>query len=153
MKKRFFVAAALALAMLVALSACGPKGTFGDEINDETGAITATAQNADKGSAVGATGGIIVGENQTIVISPVMEKGSIQVKLMNAAGEAVLDEVASGKVLSTYTVAPGEYSFSFVCNANGTTGSVLICAVDTSVLEDQDAALAEILAQNNIEPK
>lgn len=153
MKKRFIIAAALALAMLFALSACGPKGTFSDEINDETGAITATAQNADKGSAVGATGGFIVGENQTVVVSPVVEKGSIQVKLMNAEGEAVIDEAASGKVLSTYVVAPGEYSFSFVCNANGTTGSVLICAVDTSALDDQDAALMEMLAQNNIEVK
>ena len=155
MKQKLLAIATLAfaLAMAMALTACAGSGTLGDAIDEETGAITVTAKDAGKDSAVGASGGLVIGENQLLVISPNMQKGNLQVKLTNAAGTSPIDVEVGGTVLSTYQVEPGEYAFMITCKTNGATGTCVIVAVDAQEFAQQDAELNDKLAKLGVNLK
>ena len=134
------------------LVGCAGKGSLSSDIEDETGAYMVKADDAGKGSMVMASGGFVVKEGQIVVVSPAIKKGNLQVKLMNASNEAVLDEKVTGSVLSTFEIAPGDYAISVTCNEDGTTGELIVVAVDAAEFEKQnqdlDAALAAAKAKD-----
>ena len=115
-----------ALACVVAVAGCAGRGSLSDTV-DDTGTYTITADDAAKDAAVASFGGgVTIGEGQALSVRPDLEKGSLQVKLMNAGGEVVLDVNARGDMPSTHELEPGEYSLSVTCNDNGTTGKLVI---------------------------
>ncbi|MGI6221288.1 MAG: hypothetical protein ACOYIP_05415 [Coriobacteriales bacterium] len=140
MKKILAIIAAAALCLVIA--GCAGNGTLSDEIIDETGAFKITADDAGEGSALASLGGgLVVEEGQIVVVSPDLEKGSLTVKLLGSDGNAVLDQVAEGRVLSTAELAPGDYSVEVTCDKNGTTGTLMISAIDRAEFEQQNQAL------------
>lgn len=141
----------LVLVLLLAATGCaGGKGTFSSEIVDETGAYKVTADDAAKDSAVGSLGGgITISENQVLLVSPDLEKGSIQLRLLDSKGDVAFDEEISGRVLSTYDLDPGEYSIGATCNENGTTGTMLVVPEDKNEFEKQNETLDTALSSLN----
>ena len=128
-----------AVMCLLALAACAGNGTLGDDIDPDTGAIIVTANDAGKGSAVGSlSGGFEIEQGELLVVSPDLYKGSLQVRLLDGAGEIVLNEQVSGHELSTYELEPADYSFGVTCSEDGTTGTAMIVAVDASEFEKQN---------------
>ena len=128
--KRIAVLVAV-LACVVAIGGCAGRGSLSDEIDDATGGYTVKADDAAKGAALGALGGgINVKDGQVFVIRPNLEKGSLQVKLTNAAGEAVLDEKVTGNATTVHDLEPGDYSMNVTCNEDGTTGTMLIAPMN-----------------------
>ena len=114
------------LACVVAVVGCAGRGTLSDEV-DDNGTYTITASDAAKDAAVGSLGGgVTIKEGQVLSVNPNVEKGSLQVKISNAAGEIVLDEKASGNASSLHDLEPGEYSISVICNEDGTTGKLVV---------------------------
>lgn len=150
--KIVLLAALCALTMsMVALTGCaGSQGTLSSDINDETGAYVVTAENAGKGSALGMSGGLVIEEGQVLMMSPVLEKGALQVTLSDETGTVLFNEEASGKVLSTYTVDPGNYGVGISCKTDGTTGTLLIVGIDPADFEKQDKVLEDLLAESGI---
>ena len=135
--KKVLLAAALVFA--VALGGCAGRGSLSDEIDDATGGYKITADDAAKDSSVGALGGgIDIKDGQVLVVNSNLEKGSLQVKLLDAAGETVLDEKASGQNVSSHELESGEYSFSVTCNENGTTGTLLVAPVNENEVDQQN---------------
>lgn len=134
------------LAGMLALAGCGGgKAVFSSDITDE-GLYTITAENAAKDSSVGMIGGgIIVEEGQVFAISPDLQKGSVQVVLLDASGEKALDETIDGRELKEFEIEAGEYSIGVTCRENGTTGTVLIAPVDAAELEKQNQDLEAAL--------
>ena len=118
---------------------------MGSEIDEETGAYTILADDAGKDTAVAMSGGIEVAEGQVLVVSPTLEEGSIQVTILDADTNPVVDEKISGKTFTTYELEPGDYGVGATCLEDGTTGTVLVCALDKAEIEQQDADLAELL--------
>ena len=151
-KASVFVAVVMAFACLLALAGCAGKGTLSSAIDDGTGAYKVTASDAGKGSAVASSGGIVIGEGQILVASPDLSKGSLQLRLLDGAGKAALDEKMSGSVLSTYDFAPGEYAIGVTCNEDGTTGTLLVVAVDAAEFEQQNQDLESILGEYTKQP-
>ena len=123
------------LACVVAIGGCAGRGSLSDEPDDATGGYTVKADDAGKGAAIGSLGGISVKEGQVFVIRPNLEKGSLQVKLSNAAGETVVDEKASGNASTVHELEPGDYSMSVTCNEDGTTGTMLIAPMNKADAE------------------
>ena len=146
--KGVFVSAVLCALLLSALVlvGCAGKGSLSSDLGDGDGAYKVTADDAGKGSAVMASGGFVVEEGQIVVISPDMTKGNLQIRLLNASGDLVIDEKVSGHVLSTYEVASGDYGIAAVCNEDGATGTVLVVAVDKAEFEKQNQDLEAALA-------
>lgn len=143
-----FVALVVAMCSFV-LAACAGNGTLSSEIDDETGAYMVTADDAGKGTAVGSLGGgVEVGEGQLLVASPDLQKGSLQLRVLDGAGEVVIDEEQSGHVLSTHELEPGDYSVSVTCNEDGATGTLLLVAVDAVDFEAQNQDLEALLSAN-----
>ncbi|MBQ9057978.1 MAG: hypothetical protein IJ125_02210 [Atopobiaceae bacterium] len=137
-----------ALLCVVALGGCAGKGTLSSAIDDETGAYTVTADDAGKGASVGSIGGgIEIEEGEILVASPDLSKGSLQMRLLDAGGEVVLDEKMSGHVLSTHELSPGDYSIGVTCNEDGTTGTLLLVATDAKEFEQQNQDLEAIMSQ------
>ena len=128
------------------LTGCAGRGSLSSEIIDETNAYKVTADDASKNSAVGASGGFIVEEGQIVVVSPDIQKGSLQIKLSLGTQQPAIDEKINGHVLSSYEIVPGDYAISTTCNEDGTTGTVLIVAVDKTEFEKQNADLEATLA-------
>ena len=142
MKKVLMVAAALACA--VALAGCAGQGKLVGEASDE-GAYQVTAEDAAKGAAVVSAGDVEVAEGQLLVLSPVLQKGSLRVELFADAGEDAVDEVVSGSVLSTYEVDPGTYSARVTCAEDGTTGTLLVSVIDADEYKRQNQELDKAL--------
>lgn len=130
---------------MFALAGCAGKGSLSSEINDETGAYIYKADDAGSGSSVLASGGFVVKEGQIVVMSPDMSKGSLQLKLLDSKNNAVLNEKATGRVLSTFEVAPGDYGIGVACNENGSTGSLVVAVVDKAEFEKQNQDLEKYL--------
>ena len=136
----------LLLAGMLLLTGCAGKGSLSSEIIDETGAYKVTANDAGKGSAVMMSGGFVVEEGQIVAVSPDIKKGNLQVKLMDASGEVVLDEKVTGSVLETFELDPGDYAIAVACNENGATGTVLVVPVGAAEFEKQNQNLEAALA-------
>ena len=146
MKK--FLVFAMALVCVVALAGCAGSGGTLEGGTDESGTYSVTANNAEKGSGVGSLGGgVEIAAGQLLVISPNIDKGSLQVRLLDEKGEVALDEAASGHAPSSHELTPGDYSIGVTTNENGTTGTLLIVAVDAAEYEKQNHDIDAILAQ------
>ena len=143
MKKMLMVVAALACA--VALAGCAGAGSLQGEDADG-GACQVTADNAAKGAAYVSLGDVEIAKGQLLVLSPVLQKGSLQVELFEDADEDALDQTVSGSVLSTYEVDPGSYSMRVTCAENGTTGTLLVHVMDAAEFERQNQALDAALS-------
>ena len=152
--KRFLTLAAT-FALALTLAGCAGNGSLiGEDVND-AGAFQVTADDAAKDAAVMGVESFAVAEGQIVIVSPNLTKGSLQVTLSAGEDDTAIDESVSGAVLSTYEVAPGTYSISVACNEAGTTGTLLVLAMDADEFDQQqddlDAALAEALAQAEAE--
>ena len=124
--KRIILTLAL-LVCVVAFGGCAGRGSLSDEIDDATGAYVYKADDAGKGSAVASLGGgIDIKDGQVLVISSELEKGSLQVRLLDDDGEVVLEEEESGHASSTHELEPGSYSIGVTCNEDGTTGTMTV---------------------------
>ena len=146
--KRILVVAVLCALLVgaLALVGCAGRGSLSSELTDEAGGYKVIADDAGKGSSVMASGGFIVEEGQIVVISPDMSKGNLQIRLMDGAGNIVIDEKIGGRVLSTYEIAPGDYGIGAKCDENGPTGTILVVAVDKAEFEKQNQDLEAALA-------
>ena len=157
MKKKSIFALLAAFVLAFALAACAGQGTLGGEALEEDGVsyYHADADDAGKGSAVGALDSFTVGQGELVVVSPMLSKGKVQVRLTEGTDteKPVLDEEISGQVLSTYEVAPGTYSISVTVLDDGTTGYVNILPMDKAEYEAQNESLAEELAELGVEDK
>lgn len=129
------------------LAGCAGRGSLSSDIIDETGAYKVTADDAGKGSAVMASGGVTVKEGQIVVVSPDLQKGSLQLKLIDSSNKTVFDEKITGRVLDTHEFDFGEYAISVTCNEDGTTGTLLVVAVDAAEFEKQNQDLEAALAE------
>ena len=134
------------LAGALALAGCAGRGTLSSDIDDTTGTYVAKANDAGKGSAVAASGVMVVKEGQILVISPDMQKGYLQIRLLNAAGDVVVNEKASGHALATHEIAPDDYAIGVACDVDGATGTVTVAAVDAAEFEKQNHDLEATLA-------
>ena len=137
------------VASMFALAGCagGSKGggTLSSEILEETNAFKVTADNADGKSGVKVDGAIVLKESDVLVVSPDLQKGKLQVKLLDKSDNAVFDKEVSGQVLDSYEVAAGEYAISVDCLEGGTTGTLLVVAVDAEEFEQQNQDLEKAL--------
>ena len=141
--------------LLLALTACGAKGTMSAEDNAETGGVDVVCQKAGDGTAV--SGYVTIEEGQCLVLSPNLEKGSIQIRAsmmereatasdLGIGDEVALDETVSGRVMSTYDLEPGEYMLGIIAKDNPT-GTLVILPYSVEDIQAQDEALAEELGQ------
>lgn len=150
MRKALAFAAVAALACMLLLSGCAGRGTLSSDIDDQTGAYKVTASDAGKDSAVATSGGVIIEEGQILVVSPDLTKGSLQVRLVAGVDDVVLNEKVSGRVLSTFDIAPGEYAIGVTCNENGTTGALVIAPVNATEFEQQNQDLDAALKSSGV---
>ena len=152
MKRKLFALTAV-LILALALTACGTKGTMNAEDTEEGGGVKVTCENAGDGTAV--NGYVTIEEGQCLVLSPMLDKGSIQVRAilmereattedLGTADEAALDETVDGRVLTTYDLEPGEYMLAFISKDNPT-GTMVAMPYSIQALSDQNDQLAEAL--------
>ena len=152
--KRLAIIVASAVLVLALVACSGQKSVFSDEIDDQTGVITITAENAGKGSSLGSLGGgIALGEDQALVVSSALDKGSVTIRVLGADDEVVIEATATGTNQDLYGFAPGDYSFGATCDEEGTTGTVVLAVVDETVYEQQGGDLEITLAQMRAWPK
>ena len=167
MKTRSFsslLALILALAMVLALSACGSKPASGDSSaaqqepnfvldNGEDGTITVTAKEAGEGS--GGMGYLTMDEGQTMVVETALE-GDSALRLQVNPGEGthaenppeadtsadyLLDETVSGSKTYTFDLDAGEYTV-LVTAVGTTTGTARIYADGEAAESAYDTAMA-----------
>ena len=161
---RSLLALILALAMVLALSACGGKPASGDGSaaqqepnfvldNGEDGTITVTAKEAGEGS--GGMGYLTMGEGQTMVVETALE-GDSALRLQVNPGEGthaenppeadtsadyLLDETVSGSKTYTFDLDAGEYTV-LVTAVGTTTGTARIYADVEAAESAYDKAMA-----------
>lgn len=158
-------AAASGLMTSVVLAGCAGSSSLHLEPANENGLIRLTATNKATGTLSGES--ISIKDGECLVLSPVLEKGSVQVKLYekeagsasaasipansegDITGEPVFDETVSGRIMSDYEVAPGEYTL--MVTANEATGNVGIVPFSISDMNAQDAALEDALKEIGVE--
>ena len=129
MKKIVMLVAALSCVAI--LGGCAGRGYLSDEIDDKTGGYAYTADDAGKGSAVASLGGgIDIKDGQVLVVDSKLEKGSLQLRLLDAAGEVVLDEKESGTAIAQHELESGSYSIGVTCNEDGTTGTLHVAPMN-----------------------
>lgn len=141
-------------ATIFALGGCAggqnPGGTLSSEILEETGAFKVTADNTSKDSGLMVSGAVTLKEGDVLLVSPDLTKGKLHVKLLDDADNAVFDEDVDGRVLDTYQIDPGEYAISVDCVEGGTTGSLVIAAVNAEEFEQQSDDLVEALTNAGV---
>ncbi len=154
MKRRLFLLSAV-LVLALALSACGAKGTMNAEPNEETGGVNVVCERAGDGTAV--NGYVTIEEGQCLVLSPNLEKGSIQVRAilmereattedLGTADEAALDETVDGQVMTTYDLEPGEYMLAFISKDNPT-GTMIAMPYSIQEMQEQNDKLEEAMVE------
>ena len=159
MKRKLFVLSAV-LVLALALTACGgAKGFMSAEDTEEPGVVKVVCENA--GDGTGVNGYVTIEEGDCLVLSPMLDKGSIQVRAMlmereattedlGTADEAALDETVDGKVMSTYELDPGEYMLTFTSKGNPT-GTLIAMPYSIQEMQEQndqlEQALADLLGQ------
>ena len=145
---------AFAIVLAGSLAACGETGSLSDSIDSETGTITYTAEKATAGSALsGAT--VDVKEGDIVVVSPLMDKGALNVQLTQGAigtedfaEEPAVDEDFDGKVLKTFEVDPGEYTVTVsVAGNEATTGTLSVHAKSKADYEAENKSLQETVEE------
>ena len=153
MKRKLFVLSAI-LVLALALTACGgAKGSMSAE--DMDGVVKVTCEKARDGTGV--TGYVTIEEGDCLVLSPMLDKGSIQVKAslmereataedLGTADEAALDETVDGKVMSSYELDPGEYMLTFTSKDNPT-GTLIAMPYSIQEMQEQNDKLEEALAE------
>ena len=153
MKRRLYILSAV-LVLALALTACGAKGTMSAEPNEEIGGVNIVCENAGDGTAV--NGYVTIEEGDCLVLSPMLEKGSIQVRAilmereattedLGTADEAALDETVDGKVMTTYDLEPGEYMLAFISKDNPT-GTMIAMPYSIQEMQAQNDQLEQALA-------
>ena len=153
--KRRLIALTAVLVLALALTACGSKGFMTAEDTAETGGVKVVCENAGDGTAV--SGYVTIEDGQCLVLSPNLDKGSIQVRAalmereattedLGTADELSLDETVDGKVMSTYDLEPGEYMLAFTSKGNPT-GSLIAVPYSIQEMQEQNDKLEEALAQ------
>ena len=155
MKRKLFVLSAI-LVLALALTACGgAKGSMSAEDTEEAGVVKITCENAGDGTAV--NGYVTIEEGDCLVLSPMLDKGSIQVQAflmereataddLGTAEEAALDETVDGKVMSSYNLEPGEYMLTFTSKDNPT-GTLIAMPYSIQEMQEQNDKLEEALAE------
>lgn len=115
------------LACVLFVGGCAGRGSLSNDIDDSTGAYIYTADDAGKGSSVGSLGGgIDIAEGQVLTVNSELERGSLQLRLLDASGEVVLNEEITGQTITSHELEPGSYSIGVTCNEDGTTGTVTV---------------------------
>ena len=71
-------------------------------------------------------GGVEIEEGEVLVLTPDIEKGCLEIKIIDGSGETVFDETESGQGSSTHELEPGDYSMSVTVNENDTTGTLVV---------------------------
>lgn len=132
------------------LVGCVANGKLAFEKADDTGICKLTANNVAKNSGL-STGSVVkIEKGQILVVSPDLQKGSIHIRLLNESGEAAFEESVSGQELKTKELEPGKYSIGATCGADGTTGKVLVAAVNAEEFEKQNQDLEAALAASTL---
>lgn len=124
--------------------------------DDVANTVTATAEHCD-GMTASMGGQIVVGKGELLVISPSLNEGEMRIKVFpdelgaDAEGSEItsmgdedvaVDELISGKALSTYAVDPGEYSVSAtIPEESRADGTIVLSTVDREDYEEQSKAL------------
>ncbi len=111
----------------------------------EEGTISASIENGKKESSA-TTGALHVTEEDIVVISPDFKKGEVNVVLKDATGNISLNEVISGRQLTTYEVDPGTYDVT-VTVLETTTGTMTIVSQNREEYEKISEALEKELEQ------
>ena len=110
---------AIAFLAVFLLTGCA-KETF-ELVRTDTGVISASIKNGQKESSRSVSA-VEIDEDSVLVISPDFQKGEVNVVLKDATGNIGLNEVISGRVLSSSEVSPGFYDLTVTVRAktNGT---------------------------------
>ena len=160
MQKRQDALLAIPLAMTLALAGCGGGvetnattettqeagsaaargGSFTDEVDEKTGAISIKADHAANGAALGAIGEtVVVREGEAVSVETVMESGRFSVMLLDADGNTALKTTLDTRSKDALlTVEPGTYSFGATVEEDNTTGKATVKTVeDTSGRQDE----------------
>lgn len=152
MKKRMTKAALITLAALAAcmaiLAGCAGNaggGTLSSEVIAETGAFKVIADNADANSAVGISEGVTLKQGDVLLVSPDLTQGKLQVTLTDKSGNTAFDEEASGRILDTHEIEAGTYDIMVACKQAGTTGALVVAAVNAEEFAQQDKDLEKTL--------
>ena len=154
MKRKLFILSAV-LVLALALTACGAKGFMTAEDTEDDGIVKIVCEKA--GDGTGVTGYVTIEEGDCLVLSPVLDKGSIQVQAflmereataddLGTAEEAALDETVDGKVMSSYDLEPGEYMLTFTSKDNPT-GTLIAMPYSIQEMQEQNDKLEEALAE------
>lgn len=150
--KKIITVLVATFALAGVLAGCSAPGSLALETIEETGAYKVTAENATD-SVEALEGDITLAEDTTFMVSPFLEKGELKVVLKDkATGEQVFEQVVDGKILDYYDVAPGDYALEVSAPSGATTGTCVIFAIESDLLEAQDAGLEEALEINGVDP-
>lgn len=147
MKKRFLLLSVV-LALVLVLAGCSKPTMSVDP--QEDGSLSVTC---DRMYGSGVSADITVGEGQTLVFTPALEKGHIRVRIMAPATDinqlpdmendsAYFEANFEGDTQSRVDLEPGEYSLFIATDKEKTTGTMTIVptAVDAT---DAPQALGE----------
>ena len=134
---------AMALLAVFLLTGCA-KEKF-ELAKAEDGMVSATIENGQKESTR-SVGAVEIDEDSLLVISPDFKKGEVNVVLKDATGNIGLNEVISGRVLSSYEVAPGLYDLTVTVRAK-TNGTMNIIVQNKEEFEAINQALEEELGK------
>lgn len=140
------------LALAGSLVACGAQGgTLSNDIDDETGAVTFTADRASGSAIGGAT--VTLEEGQLLLVSPNMESGALTLRVSDGViGEdakmnVIVNESFDGKAIRTYDLGPSEYTLGVTAPDGATaTGTLVVSAVDADEYEAQNEQLSDALS-------
>lgn len=150
--KKTIAACAAAILTLGTLAGCS-AGTFTSDLLEDENGYKITAENADAGTSAGALGGFEVKEGEVVVLSPNLEKGKINIRLTtDKDDEAALDETVDGRVLSTYEVEPGTYSYGATVKEKAT-GTMVVTTVDKDEIDQQSKEFEKELQKKLSEAK
>ena len=150
-----FTTAGAAACLLIA----GCAGASGALIVDtEDNVIRIISENSD---GTEATGSLTVGENDYVIFSPDLTRGSIDVKFIDDTGydesslpslenaDIVYESAYSGRVLSSEVIAPGDY-YVFI-SSNKADGTMIITTTSKDEFEKQNEDLEKVFENLNIE--
>lgn len=157
--KKSVIAIALTLALVLALAACGAKGTMTSEPLEETSGVKVVMENAGDGAAVSSD--LTMEEGQVLICSPDLKEGSVEVKIfeiereptaddMGIGDEPVLEIVLDGCAMSDYELQPGDYMM-FITAKDNPTGALVIFPESSEELQAQNESLAEAMDQAGAE--
>lgn len=142
--------AVAAVALSLALVACGSAGTLGIEPLDEVSGIRVTAENVTADQASKSAKAITVEDGDVIVVSPVLDKGTFHLTITPASGgDAIYDEDVDGRILFQFPAEPGEYDVNV--SGNDASGSMTVFAQSADELAAQDKSLEEELEKLDVE--